>query len=107
MPTSQNISDLEAKYRNHPRVKAMDRKTSIMFALALADVIVSEESSVMVEALLFGVPAIAVVDWTIPDRNPPRLASVPFPVSAPFLLRVVAGALAMVRICLDVRSCDA
>lgn len=32
----------------------------------------------MVEALLFGTPAIAVEDWMIPDMDPPRMASIPF-----------------------------
>jgi hypothetical protein len=75
---AKNIDDMEAKYAGHARVKTMDRKTSIMCALAVADVIVSDESSVMVEALLFGVPAVAVTDWTIPDRDPPRCSEVPF-----------------------------
>lgn len=75
---ARNIDEMEAKYRGHPRVKTIERKTSIMYALALADVLVSDESSVMVEALLFGVPAISVVDWLIPDQTPPRHASVPF-----------------------------
>lgn len=32
----------------------------------------------MTEAMLFGVPSIAVVDWLIPDSNPKRFSSVPF-----------------------------
>jgi tetratricopeptide (TPR) repeat protein len=49
-----------------------------MYCLGIADAIVSDESSVLTEALLLGVPPVAVVDWLIPDQNPPRKASVPY-----------------------------
>jgi hypothetical protein len=49
-----------------------------MHCLALADAMVSDESSVLVEALLLGVPGVAVMDWLIPDANPPRTSDVPF-----------------------------
>ena len=39
--------------------------------------VVSDESSVMAEALMFGKPSVAVTDWMIPDEDPPRPASVP------------------------------
>ena len=48
-----------------------------MTALAICDLVVSDESSVMAEALMFNVPSIAVTDWLIPDTTPSRYASVP------------------------------
>lgn len=48
-----------------------------MTALSLCDMVVSDESSVMAEALMFGKPSVAVTDWMIPDEDPPRPASVP------------------------------
>lgn len=64
----------EGKYEN---LYYIESEESIMTALALCDMVVSDESSVMAEALMFGKPSIAVTDWMIPDQNPPRLASVP------------------------------
>lgn len=64
----------EGKYEN---LYYIEPEESIMTALALCDMVVSDESSVMAEALMFGKPSIAVTDWMIPDQNPPRLASVP------------------------------
>lgn len=55
----------------------VEPEESIMTALALCDMVVSDESSVMAEALMFGKPSVAVTDWMIPDEDPPRPASVP------------------------------
>ena len=49
---------------------------SIMVALEMCDMVVSDESNVMAEALMFGKPSVAVTDWLIPDKNPPRCADV-------------------------------
>jgi hypothetical protein len=49
-----------------------------MHCLGIADLIVSDESSVMFEGLLLDVPSIAVTDWLIPDCSPPRIPSVPY-----------------------------
>lgn len=38
--------------------------------MAICDLVVSDESSVMTEALLFGKPSIAVMDWVIPEEEP-------------------------------------
>lgn len=62
------------KYEN---VYFLEPKESIMVALGLCDMVVSDESSVMAEALMFDKPSVAVTDWLIPDRTPPRPASVP------------------------------
>jgi len=66
----------EGKYDN---VYYIEPEESIMTALELCDIVVSDESSVMTEALLFGKPSVAVTDWLIPDTIPSRFASVPFP----------------------------
>ena len=55
----------------HPEVNIFD-------CMAVADVIVSEESSVLTEGLLMRVPGVSVSDWTIPDCQPPRFSSVPY-----------------------------
>ena len=49
-----------------------------MVPLLMCDLVVSDESSVMVEAFMFGKPSIAVMDWLIPDTDPVRFSSVPF-----------------------------
>lgn len=64
----------EGKYEN---VYYIETEESIMTALELCDLVVSDESSVMTEALLFNKPSIAVIDWLIPDTMPSRFASVP------------------------------
>ena len=46
-----------------------------MTALAMSDIIVSDESNVMAEALMFGKLSIAVADWLIPDCTPSRYAN--------------------------------
>ncbi len=72
----RNIDEMEAKYRGyHPRVHVMDRTADILTALALSDVLVTDESCVMFEALLFNVPSISVSDWLIPDVVPSRHTS--------------------------------
>jgi hypothetical protein len=66
----ENLSD---------KIRIVDPEISIMRILAVSDLLVSDESSVLFEASLAGVPSLAVSDWLIPDRSPPRFASVPFP----------------------------
>lgn len=67
------IAEAERKHRGqHPRVFILDHQLDIMTALAMADVLVTDESNVMFEALLFGVPAISVQDWMVPCETPPR-----------------------------------
>lgn len=64
----------EGKFEN---VYYIDTKESIQTALALCDLVVSEESSVMSEAVMFNKLSIAVTDWLIPDVVPSRFASIP------------------------------
>lgn len=65
----------EGKYEN---LYYINEEESIMNALVISDLVVSEESSVMAEALMFGIPSIAIEDWLIPDMIPSRYASAPF-----------------------------
>jgi len=74
-----NIEEMDKLHRNYKEnVHVIDRNVGIFDCIALSDVIVSEESSVLIEALLLDVPGISAIDWTIPDCQPPRLADVPF-----------------------------
>ena len=61
----------EGKYEN---LYYLEQEESIMTALQMCDMVVSDESSVMGEALMFGKPSLAVIDWTIQDNPPPALA---------------------------------
>ncbi|MBL8039176.1 MAG: glycosyltransferase [Nitrospira sp.] len=75
----ENIRRMNELHRGcAENVHILDPHLGIMPCLGLADVLVTEESSVMVEALLLGIPVVAVTDWLIPDRNPPRPAMIPF-----------------------------
>lgn len=74
----QNIREMramhEGKYKN---VYYIEPEESILTALSLCDLVVSDESSVMAEALMFQKPSVAVTDWLIPDTTPSRFADVP------------------------------
>ncbi|MBO4859273.1 MAG: hypothetical protein J5527_12255 [Treponema sp.] len=50
----------------------LDTQINIFNAIALCDVLVSEESSTLSEAMLMERNSIAVTDWLVPDVNPPR-----------------------------------
>ncbi len=65
----------EGKYDN---LYYIEPEESIMVALKMCDLIVSDESSVMIEGAMFGKPALAVRDWLIPDTTPSRFASIPY-----------------------------
>jgi len=75
----ENIKTMnELHYNYKSNVHIIDPAVNIMYCLELADIIVSEESSVLIEGLLLDIPAVAVTDWRIPDCSPPRLPSIPF-----------------------------
>lgn len=65
----------EGKYEN---VHYIEPDENIMVAYEMCDILVSEESSVMTELLMYKKPSISVTDWMIPDTTPSRPASVPF-----------------------------
>ncbi len=75
----KNITDMrnmhEGKYDN---LHYIEPEESILVALKLCDLVVSDESSVMMEGMMFGKPSIAVRDWLIPDTIPSRFACIPF-----------------------------
>lgn len=74
----RNIDNMNKLHRNFSdNIYILDPEINIMHCLALADAVVSDESSVMIEALLFEVPSITIMDWLIPDCTPPRFVSVP------------------------------
>jgi hypothetical protein len=62
---------------NYENLYYIETKESIIVAILLCDMLVSDESSTMGEAAMFGKPSIAVTDWLIPDTIPSRYASVP------------------------------
>ncbi|MCI9446004.1 MAG: hypothetical protein HFH36_01170 [Lachnospiraceae bacterium] len=74
-----NVKDMrkmhEGKYDN---LHYFEWDETILVPLLMCDLVVSDESSVMVEAFMFGKPSIAVMDWLIPDTDPVRFSSVPF-----------------------------
>lgn len=72
----QNMRKLhEGSYDN---LYYIEPEESIMVALKMCDLVVSDESSVMIEGMIFGKPALAVEDWLIPDTEPSRFASIPY-----------------------------
>lgn len=73
-----NIEQMRAMHENkYDNVYYVEPTESIITALKLCDMVVSDESSVMVEALMFHKPSIAVTNWLIPDTTPARHAIVP------------------------------
>ena len=73
-----NIKEMRKLHENkYDNVYYIEPEESIMTALELCDMVVSDESSVMSEAVMFGKPSVAVIDWLIPDTTPSRFASVP------------------------------
>lgn len=64
------IEEMEEKYRDDKRVITLPKSLNIINAILAADVLVSEESSTMCEAVMLGVPAVSVSDWLIPDTIP-------------------------------------
>lgn len=68
----KNIEDMRRLYENDSRVIQLNPKTSILDAIMISDVLVSEESSTMCESVMMGKPAVSVCNWLIPDTNPSR-----------------------------------
>ncbi len=73
-----NIDKMRAQHEGkYDNLYYIDVTESIMTALDMCDIIVSDESSVMSEGLMFDKPSIAVTDWLIPDTDPVRFSCVP------------------------------
>lgn len=69
----ENVKRMEALHKSIPGVTILPPSTNIFEAIAISDILVSEESSTMCEAAMMSVPAISVSDWLIPDVKPSRL----------------------------------
>ena len=74
----RNIKEVNEKCQGMKNLYIMDSRVNIFEAIALSDVLVSDESSTLIEAILMGIPSVAVMDWLIPDVEPPRPPQVPF-----------------------------
>lgn len=72
------IKEMNEKSQGKPNVYILDSSINIYDAINLSDVLVSEESSTLYEAMLMGKTVIAVTDWLVPDVRPPRLPEFPY-----------------------------
>ena len=68
----KNVQEMYEKHKNLAGVTILPASTNIFSAIAVSDVLVSEESSTMCEAAMMGIPAVSVSDWLIPDVSPSR-----------------------------------
>lgn len=68
----KNIAEMRELHKSNPRVIQLDPKTSILDAIMISEVLVSEESSTMCECVMMGKPAVSVCNWLIPDVKPSR-----------------------------------
>ena len=67
-----NIEEMNKLHRGLENVFILDPEVNIMDAIVMSDILVSEESSTMCEAVMLGVPAVSVSNWLIPDCTPSR-----------------------------------
>lgn len=68
----ENVRKMYDLHKNLPKVVILPPSTNIFSAIAVSDILVSEESSTMSEAAMLGIPAVSVSDWLIPDTTPSR-----------------------------------
>ena len=71
----KNVAEMRALHQDNERIIQLDPRTNILDAIMVSDVLVSEESSTMLESVMMGKPAISVCDWLIPDTTPSRFPS--------------------------------
>ncbi len=91
----ERVQEQAAMHRGKwSNVTLLDPKTKIFDALALVDCIVSDESSTMAEGFMVGCVPVSVSDWKVPDTNPPRAPSVPFPFVRKVLMAELASTIA-------------
>lgn len=64
-----NVTKLRDEHSDIENVYFLDPDSSIMHALGLSDVLVTDESSVMYEALLLDIPSITISDWPMRTNN--------------------------------------
>lgn len=67
-----NIKEMHELHKNTKNVIQLPPSTNIFEAIAVSDILVSEESSTMCEATMMCIPAISVYDWLIPSGNSRR-----------------------------------
>lgn len=72
------INEVHKKSKDKPNVYILDSSVNIYDAISLCDVLVSEESSTLYEAMLLDKPVVAVTDWLVPDEIPARLPEFPY-----------------------------
>lgn len=65
----ENNQEMYDRHGDNPDVHIVDPDVDIIKPLALADVLVSDSSSVQFEALLLNAPVVAVMDWQIQKKN--------------------------------------
>lgn len=68
----KNVNEMKQLHSSLENVTILPPETNIFNAIAISDVLVSEESSTMCEAVMMGIPAVSVSDWLIPDVKPSR-----------------------------------
>jgi len=71
----RNVNEMRELHKNIPGVYIPDPRTNILDAIMVSDVLVSEESSTMCEAVMLGKPAVSVRNWLIPYFSPSRFPS--------------------------------
>jgi hypothetical protein len=75
----ENVAEMRLLHENkYDNLTYIEPEENILVALCVCDMVVSDESSVMTEAVLYGKPSLAITDWLIPDEKPHRYSSVPF-----------------------------
>jgi hypothetical protein len=75
---ARDVKRMYELHKNIENVTILPPDTNIFDAILVSDVLVSEESSTMFEAMLLGIPSVSVIDWKIPDVIPSRYAIVPY-----------------------------
>lgn len=68
----KNINEMYELHKTNSRVIQLDRMSNILDAIVVSDILVSDESSTMSEAVMLGKPAVSVNNWMIPDVTPSR-----------------------------------
>ena len=74
----KNVKEVNQLCKGRKNVYILEPETNIFTAILLSDILVSDESSTLLEAMFAGKVSVAVMDWLIPDVDPPRLPCVPF-----------------------------
>lgn len=73
-------NEMSQKSQGIENVFVLDPSINIFNAINICDLLVSEESSTLYEAMMLDKPVIAVTDWLVPDNlpNPPRFPDFPY-----------------------------